>query len=180
MPMTEEINVIGFLCLEPDKGSPIEGEAQDTTHKGEIQVVSYSVGVSNGRKASPGEGDTEPSFQEMALTIIQSKASPALMLAVARPDHFKKATLSIRKHGASKTNADYLQIQMCDVYITTYTHGGGEVGRGTESISLNFTSIDFYYAQQDADGTLKTNVKRAWSICDNKDMPSALPYTPKK
>ncbi|HUO10741.1 MAG TPA: type VI secretion system tube protein Hcp [Phycisphaerae bacterium] len=178
--LVDELNVIGFLCLEPDKGPPIEGEAQDSAHKGEIQVISYSLGVSNARKSSPGEGDTKPDFQEMTLSIVPSKASPALMLAVARSDHFKKATLSVRKRGASKTNADYLQVQLCDVYVTSYSHGGGDAGRGSEAISLNYTSIDYYYAQQDADGTLKTNVKRAWSLCDNKDMPSALPYTPKK
>ncbi|MGN6366901.1 MAG: Hcp family type VI secretion system effector [Phycisphaerae bacterium] len=178
--MPEELNIQGWLCLEPDKGAPIEGESQDAVHKGELQVVSFGFGVSNPRTASTGEGDSKPDFHELTVGLVASKASPALMLAVARGDHFKKATLSLRKHGASKTNADYVQVQVSDVYITSHTWGGGDSARPTESITLSYMTIDFYYAQQDADGALKHSCKRAWSIDNNKDTPSQLPYTAKK
>jgi type VI secretion system secreted protein Hcp len=178
--MADELNVLAFLSLEPDKGSPIEGEAQDATHKGELQVISFSFGVTNPKAASAGDSDSKPDFQEITVQLVPSKASPALFLAAARGDHFKKATLSVKKHGTTKTNTDYVQLQLCDVYISSYSAGHGDGPRPTEAISLTFATIDFYHAQQEQDGTLKQTTKRAWSINDNKDIPSQLPYTPKK
>jgi type VI secretion system secreted protein Hcp len=178
--MADELNILAFLYLEPDKGTPIEGEAQDATHKGELQVASFSFGVTNPKAASAGDEDSKPDFQEITVNLVPSKASPALFLASARGDHFKKATLSVKKHGASKTNCDFMQLQLTDVYISAFTAGHGDGSKPTESISLTFTTIDYYYAQQDQDGSLKQTCKRAWSINDNKDTPSQLPYSPKK
>jgi type VI secretion system secreted protein Hcp len=173
-----DLEILAFLYLEPVQGSPIEGESMDALHKGELQVTEFKMELKNIRKGTAGPGDTRPKFGEMTFNVVPSKASPALMMAVARSDQFKKATLSVRKRGAK---VDYLQIQLCNVYITSYQHNGGASKKDGEDITLNYALIDFFYAQQEPDGTIgKNKTSRAWSLSDNKDPPSMLPYTPKK
>jgi len=63
----------------------IEGESQDAKHKNEIQVESFSWGVSQQGSfdAGGGGGSGRASFQDFHFVMKVNKASPKLMLACA-------------------------------------------------------------------------------------------------
>jgi type VI secretion system secreted protein Hcp len=150
----------------------IEGESQDKGHKGEIEIDSFSWGLSQGGSgirgaigAGGGGGAGKASFQDMSFTTSVSKASPKLMLAAATGEHIKQAVLVARKAGGDQQ--EYYRVQLSDVLVSSFQNDGGAAGVG-ESFSLNFAKIEFEYRPQKADGSLDAPVKAGYDVKANK------------
>ena len=146
-----------FLKLDPK----IEGEATDGKHKGEIELESWSFGVSNASSAllSGGSGSGKSVPGDFLCTKRQDKSSPRLAQAVAMGDHFKSAVITVRKSGAA-AQQEYLTITLSDVYIAQFQSSGQ--GNGVlpmESLSLNYAQMVQEYKEQKADGSLGGSVK---------------------
>ena len=78
----------------------IKGESFDDKHKGEIEVLSYSWGVSNsGSIGGGGGGAGKATFNDLSFTHSIDKASPLLLKACATGQHLKEATITHRKAG---------------------------------------------------------------------------------
>jgi type VI secretion system secreted protein Hcp len=178
--MADDMNMFAFLLLEPDKGSAIIGETQDSFHTDEIQVLTYSYGVSNQNVGTSGKGgeksQSEP--QSAVLKTVFSKASPLLFIMAARGDKFKYATISVRKLGiVDKSDADYVQVQFGEVYITDYSVGAGDGLLQTEQFTLKYQTLDIAYRQQMGNGTLQSPICKAYDWNNHKELtPSNLPY----
>lgn len=146
----------------------IEGESVDDRHRGEIDVMSFSWGMSNsGTFASGGGGGAgKVSFGSIRLYTAVSKASPMILESVATGKHFANVTLSAVKTGA--IGQEFLKITLTDVTITSYQTGGvvGEVP--TDSFRLNYSKIEFEYKPQKTDGSLDASVKAGWDLKANK------------
>src|ERR1035437_3532731 len=87
----------------------IEGEAQDKTHKNEIQLESFSWGETNAgtMAAGVGGGSGRVAMQDFHFVMKTNKASPKLMLACATGEHIKNGILTCRKAG--KEQQEYLK-----------------------------------------------------------------------
>jgi len=85
------------------------------------------------------------------------------MLACAQGTHYPKAILYCRKAGGNQP--DFYVITLEDVLVSSFTQGGGG-DRPTESLSLNFTKIEWNYMYQDARGVVQS-VKTAWDLLAN-------------
>ena len=145
-----------FLKLDPK----IDGEATDGKHKGEIELESWSFGVSNASSAllSGGSGSGKSVPGDFLCTKRQDKSSPRLAQAVAMGDHFKSAVITIRKAGG--TQQEYLVITLNDVYISSFQSSGTVNGvLPVESLSLNYAQMVQEYKEQKADGSLGGSVK---------------------
>lgn len=146
----------------------IEGESIDDRHRGEIDIMSFSWGMSNsGTFASGGGGGAgKASFGSIRLTTAVSKASPMIFESVATGKHFQNVTLSVVKTGT--VGGEFLKITLTDVIITSYQTGGmvGEVP--TDSFKLNYAKIEFEYKPQKADGSLDAPVKAGYDLKANK------------
>ena len=138
----------------------IKGESKDNVYPDSIEIESFSWGVSNTPSLSGGGGGAgKVSFQDLHFTTSLSKASPQLMLACATGKHISKAVLHVRKAGT--TPVEYYKVTFTDILISsvqTRAPGvpGGTTGGSdsvpTESLSLNFSKIEFKYTE--ADGTV--------------------------
>jgi type VI secretion system secreted protein Hcp len=64
----------------------IPGESQDRTHKDEIEVVSWSWGLT--RPATGLGGAARPAFQDISIKKKVDKSSPRLTQACAKGEHF--------------------------------------------------------------------------------------------
>jgi type VI secretion system secreted protein Hcp len=148
----------------------IEGESQDSKHKGEIDLESWSWGEAQGGTFSSGGGGGagKVHMQDFHFVMKVNKASPKLLLACASGEHIKKATLTARKAG--KDQQEFLKITMSDLLVSSYQTGGS--GHGdivpTDQISLNFAKIEYEYKEQQPDGTLSGPVKAGWDVKANK------------
>lgn len=134
----------------------VEGESQDATHRGEIQLSSWSWGATNTgtMQAGGGGGGGKASMQDFAFSMPVNKATPKLVQKLASGEHIKKAVLTCRKAG--KTPQDYLKITFEDIIVSSYSTGGsqGENAIPDEHIALNFAKINIEYREQKADGSL--------------------------
>jgi type VI secretion system secreted protein Hcp len=149
----------------------IKGESQDDKHKDEIDVMSYSWGVSQAGTLAHGGGGGEgkAQFNDFNFTTNVSKASPALFLACASGTHIKEATITVRKAGENKAQGDYLILKMTDVLVSSYNAAGSSQGdRPTESISMAYAKVEFTYKPQNADGSLGAGITTGWDLKANK------------
>src|SRR5712692_3292016 len=148
----------------------VEGEAQDSKHKNEIDLESWSWGETQTgtHVAGGGGGAGKVAMQDFHFVMRVNKASPKLMLACATGEHIKKAVLTCRKAG--KEQQEFLKIELDDLLIASYQTGGS--GHSdivpTDQVSLNFAKILFEYKEQKADGTLGPPVKAGYDLKANK------------
>src|SRR2546428_4790168 len=79
----------------------IKGESLDDKHKDEIEVLSWSWGVTNtgARGGGAGGGAGKASVRDLSFTHKIDKASPVLMQTCATGVHLKEATITHRKAG---------------------------------------------------------------------------------
>ena len=147
----------------------IDGESQDSTHKGEIEVLSWSWGETNqgSHAAGLGGGSGKVHMQDFNFAMSASKASPKLLLACAGGEHLKKAVLTCRKQG--KEQQEYLVITFTDCLISSFQTSGssGDV-IPVDQISINYAQINYGYKEQKADGTLGGVVPAGWNLKENK------------
>ena len=137
----------------------IKGESLDDKHKDEIEVLSFSWGVTNAGSMAHGGGGGEgkATFHDLSFVHNIDKATPVLMQACATGTHLKDATITHRKAG--KGQLEYLVVKMNDVIITGVSHGGsGGEGGHSENVSLAFAKVDLEYKPQKPDGSLDAGI----------------------
>ncbi len=144
----------------------IDGESQHAKHKGEIQLESFSWGVSNGGTFASGGGGGagKAVFQDLHCTAKVSKASPKLFVGCATGEHIKKAVLVLRKAGGDQEC--FYTVTLSDILISSYQDGGSGGGDHipTDQFSLNFAKIEYEYKEQKADGTTGGAVKAGYDL----------------
>ena len=147
----------------------IKGEATDDKHKGEIDVLAWSWGMSQTgtTHVGAGGGAGKVNVQDMSVTKYVDKASHILTGACCTGKHFKEAFLTIRKAGDKPL--EYIKIKLEDVIITSVSTGGGTGDdRLTESVALNFKKFKYEYTPQKGDGSGDASVNFVYDIAANK------------
>lgn len=146
----------------------IEGEAVDSTHKGEIDVLSWSWGVSQSGTAHMGAGGGagKASVQDLSMTKYVCKASPELIKRTCNGKHIPSVVLTVRKAGEKPL--EYLVITLTDVLITSVSTGGsGGEDRLVENVTLNFAKVKVEYTEQAKDGSKGKTVSSEYNIAEN-------------
>jgi type VI secretion system secreted protein Hcp len=155
----------GFAAFEIFlKLDGVEGESIDAKHPKEIEVLSFSHGLSMPPPLPGGGGGGKASFSDFNITKLVDKSTPILFLKCAQGAHINEALLVLRQSGAS--GFEFYKIKLTDVLITSVQTSGSSGGdnRPVESISLNFTKIEWTYVPQKADGTADTAVVTTWDL----------------
>ncbi len=148
----------------------IKGESLDAKHKDEIEVLSFSWGVTNSAVIGPGGGGGgagKATFQDLSIVHNIDKATPQLLRACATGTHLKDATITHRKAG--KGQQEFLIVKMNDVIITGVSHAGASGQTGSETVSLAFAKVDLEYRPQKADGSLDTGIHFKYDLKTNKE-----------
>ena len=124
----------------------IKGESTDSKHKGEIELLSFSLGANNSAtlatgSAGQGGGAGKVHFSDIQVTKKVDSSSPLLMLNCAGGSHIKEGNLVVRKAGGDQL--EYLKIKLTDVLIssvhTTGSHGSNTVPE--EEVSIDRKSV---------------------------------------
>lgn len=143
----------------------IKGESFDDKHKDEIEVLSFSWGVTN--QTTPGAGGTaagKPAFHDLSITHRIDKSSPLLLKACATGKILKEATITHRKAG--KGQQEFLVVKMNDVIITGVQHGGSD--ESAETVTLTFAKVALEYRPQKADGSMDAGIHFKYDLKTNK------------
>jgi type VI secretion system secreted protein Hcp len=146
----------------------IKGESTDDKHKDEIEVLSYSWGVTNPAHIGTGGGGGagRATFQDLSIVHRMDKASPKLLEACATGSHLPQGTITFRKAG--KGQDDFLIIKMNDVIITGVAQGASTSDTGSETVSIEFAKVDWQFRPQRPNGTLDTGIDFVFDLKANK------------
>ena len=146
----------------------IKGESKDAKHAGEIDVLSWSFGVSQtGTMGHGGGGGAgKANFSDLNIMHAVDKASAVLMTKCATGEHIKEGTLVSRKAG--KGQQEYLIIKMNDILITSVQPSGSSE-HPMESVSMNFAKIILEYKPQKEDGSLDAGLFFKYDVKQNKE-----------
>ena len=146
----------------------IAGESSDKAHKGEVDVLAWSWGMSNSGTTHQGSGggSGKVSVQDLSFTKYVDKATPTLMTYCCTGKHLPVANLVVRKAGGSPL--EYIKIKMEDCIVSSISTGGsGGEDRLTENVTLNFAKVHLDYSPQKADGSGDTAIPMSWDIAGN-------------
>ena len=141
----------------------IKGESKDEKHKDEIEILSFSWGMTNTPVLGGGGGSGKVSFHDISLVTRLSKASPQLLAACAGGTNIVSATLYVRD-SATSTN-DYYQIKLENMQISSLKQSGAKTAgtasddRPTEEVAFSFAKITAAHTAEDGTVTTGTAVK---------------------
>lgn len=147
----------------------IQGESLDEKHRDEIEVLSWSWGVSQLGTLAQGRGGGrgKASIHELSFTHHFDKASPVLMRACATGAHLKEATITVRRAGQDQL--EYLVVRMTDVLVTNVSSTITAEEVTAEGVTLTFGKVDLEYIPQKPDGSLDVGVHFTYDIVANKE-----------
>ena len=147
----------------------IKGESLDAKHKDEIEVLSWSWGMTQSGSAhhGAGTGTGKVSVRDISFTKYFDRATPLLMKQCCKGKFFDKATLLVRKAG--DTAVEYIKLDLFEGLISSVTTGGsGHDERLTDTVTLNFKAFHLDYTPQ-KDGKAEPIVPGGWDIAKNAE-----------
>ncbi|MET0388966.1 MAG: type VI secretion system tube protein Hcp [Polyangiales bacterium] len=148
----------------------IKGESTDEKHKGLIEVLSWSWGMSQtgSSHVGTGAGTGKVDVQNLTITKYIDTATPNLVKLCCKGKAFTAATLYIRKAGDKPV--EYVKLELHNGLISQVAvAGSGGDDRFTENVSLNFASFKYIYTPQDAKGAAGAEISAAWNIAKNSE-----------
>ena len=136
----------------------IEGESLDDKHKGEIDVLSFSWGVSQTGNKGTGSGSGKVNFNDFSIMKTVDTATPQLMVACCSGQHIPEAIFTARKAG--KDQQEFLTIKLTDLLVSSVAPAGsaGETALPMEQISFSFGGSMISAARQNPDGSFGKEV----------------------
>ena len=148
----------------------LDGESTDDKHKGEIELSSFSWGVSHLQtlgSATGGAGSGRAAFTDLTITKDTDKSSAVFFQKCATGEHFPKGKLTLRKAGGDQL--EYLKFVLETVFVTSF-HQSSAHGQesASESVTLACGKVGMDYSPQGADGKLGAAVHGGWDILTNK------------
>lgn len=134
----------------------IDGESQQKSHEGEIEIDSFSWSESNEGSSAVGggRGAGKVSMADFSFSMTVNKASPKLFLYCATGKNIPEISLTCREQGGEQE--EYLKMKFTDSIVSSFQTGGSEgIVKPLDQVSINFTKIEYSYAAQKEDGTLE-------------------------
>lgn len=142
----------------------VSGESGHGDHKDEIDVLSWSWGITNesssGSGTGSGKGKAEP--HDLQFVHHYDKASPVLKKHCVSGKHFDKVVLTVSKAGEGQKA--FKTITMKEVFIKNIQVSAASGGDLVETVNLSFTDIEVEYKPQDGKGGLGGAVKFGWDV----------------
>ncbi len=156
-----------FLFIEG-----IPGESTDSKFTDQIEILSYSHGLSQPTTATASSvgGGTSGRCNHNDFSIVKEldKASPILSQQCSEGKHIPEVTLTLCRAGGEKV--PFMEYKMSDVVISSVSPGGSSQGEGVplEEVSFNYGKIEWTYTQQKrADGGGGGNTAGSWDLKAN-------------
>jgi type VI secretion system secreted protein Hcp len=142
----------------------IAGESADVGHKGEIEVLSWSWGVTNpaGPAGGSGGGSGLPGFSDFVFSTQLSKASPRLFLAAVTGSHHRSAVLTGVRGAVG--GSEFVRYTLSDVMVTSDRHGDSEASVPTEEFALGYAKIEVAYTPTGRSGQPEAVVKAGFDL----------------
>jgi type VI secretion system secreted protein Hcp len=132
----------------------IKGESQDSKHKDEIEILSFSWGLGQAREKGGGRINET----EFSIVKLLDSATPQMIETMCHGTSLGSGVLTVRKAGEKPL--EYIKIKLTDVFIANYqtVASGGAAGLPTEQVSFAFSNVELTATQQKPDGSMGSEV----------------------
>jgi type VI secretion system secreted protein Hcp len=152
----------------------IPGESTDSKHAAQIEILSFSHGLSQpsaGSRSTSGAASAERcNHQDFSVVKTLDKASAKLALHCCNGKHIPSVVLELCR--ATGDKQPYMKYSMKDVIVSSVRPGGSAQGGEQlplEEVSFNYGEIKWEYVETDhGTGKPKGNVAAEWSLKENK------------
>lgn len=147
----------------------IQGNSLDERHKNEINVFSYSTGVSSCPESNNGGSKAcKPVITDLNLMMQMDRATIPLKMAVLQGKVIPNADFVLETGG--KTGFTFFRMHMEEVTVTSVQESGSGGGdsRPTVSTSVSFSRVAWQYIEQNADGNATVKTSGGWDLKANK------------
>jgi type VI secretion system secreted protein Hcp len=149
--------------------SAIPGQTQQTGFSNAIECLSYSHGVSiqvTGDTSNSERTSGKPNHQDFHLTKYVDQASPLLNQNCCMGQNLGVATITV---GRNDTGAflPILIYTLQNTVISSVSVGGGGGDKPVETLSLNYSAIQWQYTVQNETGGKEGQVPGAWNVATN-------------
>ena len=146
------------------KTPDIAGEAADSTHTNQIQVLSWSHSFNqptSPTRTSAGSGTVEQAnHSDFSFTKYTDAATDDLLKMCWSGKQIGSAIFQAHRSDGSDAAIKYLEVEMTGVIVSNVSIGGGTGDVPTETITLSYGAVTYNYIQQkSADGTAGGNQK---------------------
>jgi type VI secretion system secreted protein Hcp len=130
----------------------VTGEATDSDHKGEIDVVSWSWGMNAPVGMVSGQATGATTLTEVLVTKRLDRASPTLMTFLRNHKVIGKGVLTVRKAGNAPF--EYLKVELFNVRLTSLKVAVEQSDHPelVERVSLGFSRLMVSYTPQGSTG----------------------------
>jgi len=149
----------------------VPGESTADGYKEQIEILSYSHGVTqpSAASASSSGGATTGRCEHQDFTIVKEldKASPLLAQLCCQGKHIPEIVLTLVRAGGDKP-VPFMEYKLTEAIISSYAPSGSKEGLPVESVSFNYGKIEWTYVQQKrADGSGGGKTTGAWNLVTN-------------
>lgn len=122
----------------------IKGESQNSEHRDEIDILSWSWGASSDAKSA--------CLQDIIFIKESDSATPVLLMNQIDNVVYPSAVFSINRSSLIRTR-DYIILEFKNVRVNSHSiNGAGADERPTEQISLSFDEVTYTYIPQSNEG----------------------------
>jgi type VI secretion system secreted protein Hcp len=153
-----------------DCGEKIKGECTLTDFKDKIELLSFSHGVAQqitGDPSNQKRTSGKPNHQDMTITKYVDLASCGLVDYCNQAKLIPKAILTVGQNDNGEV-IPLLVYTLTNAIVSSVSVGGGGGGKPQETITLNYSKIEWAYKQQKTDITTPGVNSAKWSLETNK------------
>ena len=150
----------------------VKGESTIAGHATDMELLSYSIGVSNPVQPSPsnvGRTSGRPNFGEMVISKKLDATSVLLSFYCAQAKNLGKVSLYLVRQdseGANQQDLTYMTYDLEQTLISSVSVGGsGDIP--IETVTLNYSKITWTYTPQKDDMTAEGAIPKYWDQATN-------------
>ncbi len=157
------------ILLKLPDDSEIKGDSTIEGYEDAIELLSYSHGVSamlTMDQSQQNRTSGRPSVQEFNITKYVDGTSPKLNQACCSGTDLGTVEVTVGRNDEGQI-LPLIQYRLYQTVVSSVSVGGGGGGKPTESVSLNFTKIDWIYTLQQEDMQSATGPSGSWDLTKN-------------
>lgn len=148
----------------------IKGECTLTDFKDKIELLSFSHGVAQqvtGDASNQKRTSGKPNHQDMTVTKYVDLASCGLIDSCNQAKLVSTVKLTVGQNDAGKV-VPIIVYTLTNALVSSVSVGGGGGGKPQETVTLNYSKIQWDYKQQKTDITTPGVNSAKWSLETNK------------
>ena len=148
----------------------IKGECTLTDYKDKVELLSFSHGVAQqitGDQSNQKRTSGKPNHQDLTVTKYVDLASCGLIDYCNQAKLIATVKLTVGQNDAGSV-VPILIYTMTNAIVSSVSVGGGGGGKPQETVTFNYTKIQWDYKQQKTDITTPGVNSAKWSLETNK------------